>query len=390
MRDVYIVAAARTAVGRSKKGSLRSVRPETLIGIAVRGAVDRAVGLDVNTIDDVIIGCAMPEGPQGMNIGRIACFAAGLPISVPGMTVNRFCSSGLQSIALGAQAISSGYSDVIVAGGVESMSSVPMGGFNLMPDPGLMAKMPDAYASMGITAETLVAQYGITRERQDEFAAASHDKALKAIADGIWASQIVPVMVDTFDGKGPVAFDMDEGPRAGTTAQGLSALKAAFMTGGSVTAGNSSQTSDGAAAVVLMSEEAMKKSGLKPMARFVSFMVAGCGPEVMGIGPALAIPKLFAKTGVSDKDIAFYELNEAFAAQSLAVCDILSKDNVIDPAKVNPNGGAIATGHPLGCTGAKLTVQALYEMQRIKARYSVVSMCIGGGMGGAGLLENLS
>lgn len=390
MRDVYIVAAARTAVGRSKKGSLRSVRPETLIGIAVRGAVDRAVGLDVNTIDDVIIGCAMPEGPQGMNIGRIACFAAGLPISVPGMTVNRFCSSGLQSIALGAQAISSGYSDVIVAGGVESMSSVPMGGFNLMPDPGLMAKMPDAYASMGITAENLVAQYGITRERQDEFAAASHDKALKAIADGIWASQIVPVMVDTFDGKGPVAFDMDEGPRAGTTAQGLSALKAAFMTGGSVTAGNSSQTSDGAAAVVLMSEEAMKKSGLKPMARFVSFMVAGCGPEVMGIGPALAIPKLFAKTGVSDKDIAFYELNEAFAAQSLAVCDILSKDNVIDPAKVNPNGGAIATGHPLGCTGAKLTVQALYEMQRIKARYSVVSMCIGGGMGGAGLLENLS
>ncbi len=387
MRDVYIVTAVRTAVGKAKKGTLRNVRPETLIGTCVREVVARTGGMDVNLIDDVIIGCAMPEGPQGMNIGRIAVFAAGLPDTIPGMTVNRFCSSGLQTIALGAQAIASGYSDVIVAGGVESMSSVPMGGFNLMPDPDLMKNMPGVYAGMGVTAENLVAKYNISRERQDEFAVASHRKAGAALAEDRMKGQIVPLPVDQFDGRDPIVFDVDEGPRPDSTVEGLAALKPSFKMGGSVTPGNSSQVSDGAAAVLLMSEDALKKTGLKPMARFVDFVVAGCPPEIMGIGPAQAIPKLFARTGKSDADIAFYELNEAFAAQSLAVLDELGSK--IDPAKVNPNGGAIAFGHPLGCTGAKLTVQAVYEMKRTGVKHSIVSMCIGGGMGGAGLLENL-
>ncbi|HPV04228.1 MAG TPA: thiolase family protein [Myxococcota bacterium] len=387
MRDVYIVTAVRTAVGKAKKGTLRNVRPETLIGTVVKAAVERAAGLDPHTIDDVIVGCAMPEGPQGMNIGRIAVFAAGLPETVTGMTVNRFCSSGLQTIAIGAQAISAGVADVIVAGGVESMSSVPMGGFNLMPDPDLMKNMPQVYSSMGITAENLVDKYQISRQRQDEFSVASHQKAGVALADGRMKEQIVPLLVNNFDGKDPVVFDVDEGPRPGSTVEGLGALRASFKTGGSVTPGNSSQVSDGAAAVLLMSEDALKKSGLTPMARFVDFRVAGCGPEIMGIGPAYAIPKLFAATGKSDADIGFYELNEAFAAQSLAVLDQLK--GVVDPAKVNPNGGAIAFGHPLGCTGAKLAVQSVYEMKRIGAKYSIVSMCIGGGMGAAGLLENL-
>lgn len=387
MRDVYIVTAVRTAVGKAKKGTLRSVRPETLIASCLKEVVNRAVGLDVNLIDDVIVGCAMPEGAQGMNIGRIAVFAAGLPYTVPGMTVNRFCSSGLQSIALGANAIAAGKAEVIVAGGVESMSSVPMGGFNLMPDPDLMKAMPQAYSGMGVTAENLVAQFNISRQRQDEFSVASHKKAGVALAEGRMNGQIVPLLVDTFDGKGPVVFEVDEGPRPDSTVEGLGALKPSFKVGGSVTPGNSSQVSDGAAAVLLMSEEALKKSGLKPMARFVDYVVAGCPPEIMGIGPAYAIPKLFARTGKSDADIGFYELNEAFAAQSLAVLDQLGSQ--ITPAKVNPNGGAIAFGHPLGCTGAKLTVQSVYEMKRIGAKYSIVSMCIGGGMGAAGLLENL-
>jgi acetyl-CoA acyltransferase len=387
MRDVYIVTAVRTAVGKAKKGTLRNVRPETLIGTCVKEAVARAQGLDVNLIDDVIIGCAMPEGPQGMNIGRIAVFAAGLPETIPGMTVNRFCSSGLQTIAIGAQAIKSGAAEVIIAGGVESMSSVPMGGFNLMPDPDLMKNMPQVYSGMGITAENLVAKYNISRERQDESSVASHQKAGAALADGRMKEQIVPLLVDTFDGKAPVVFDVDEGPRPNSTVEGLAALKPSFKMGGTVTPGNSSQVSDGAAVVLLMSEDALKKTGLKPMARFVDFRVAGCGPEIMGIGPAYAIPKLFAATGKSDADIGFYELNEAFAAQSLSVLDELG--DRITPSKVNPNGGAIAFGHPLGCSGAKLTVQSVYEMKRTGCRYSVVSMCIGGGMGAAGLLENV-
>jgi len=387
MRDVYIVSAVRTAVGKAKKGTLRNVRPETLIGTCVREVVARTGGMDVNLINDVIVGCAMPEGPQGMNIGRIAVFAAGLPETVTGMTVNRFCSSGLQTIALGAQAIAAGSADVIVAGGVESMSSVPMGGFNLMPDPDLMRNMPQVYASMGITAENLVAKYNISRTRQDEFSVASHRKAGVALADGRMNSQIVPLTVDQFGGKEPVVFAVDEGPRPDSTIEGLGALKPSFKMGGSVTPGNSSQVSDGAAAVILMSEDALKKTGLKPMARFVQYVVTGCPPELMGIGPATAIPTLFARTGKTDADIGFYELNEAFAAQSLAVLDELKGQ--VDPAKVNPNGGAIAFGHPLGCTGAKLTVQSVYEMKRVNARYSVVSMCIGGGMGAAGLLENV-
>ena len=387
MRDVYIVTAVRTAVGKAKKGTLRNVRPETLIGTVVREAVARAGGMDVTLIDDVIVGCAMPEGSQGMNIGRIAVFAAGLPDTVTGMTVNRFCSSGLQTIALGAQAIASGYADVIVAGGVESMSSVPMGGFNLMPDPDLMKNMPGVYAGMGVTAENLVAKYNIGRERQDAFAVASHQKAGVALADGRMKSQIVPLTVDQFGGKDPIIFDVDEGPRPDSTIEGLGALKPSFKQGGSVTPGNSSQVSDGAAAVMLMSEDALKKTGLKPMARFANYAVAGCPPEIMGIGPAVAIPKLFARSGKTDADISFYEMNEAFAAQSLACLDELG--DRITPAKVNPNGGAIAFGHPLGCTGAKLTVQSVYEMKRTGAKYSIVTMCIGGGMGAAGLLENL-
>jgi len=388
MRDVYIVSAVRTAVGKAKKGTLRNVRPETLIGTCIRAAIDRTGGLDVNLINDVIVGCAMPEGPQGMNIGRIAVFAAGLPDTIPGMTVNRFCSSGLQTIAIGAQAIAAGCADVIVAGGVESMSSVPMGGFNLMPDPDLMMSLPQVYSSMGVTAENLVAKYNISRERQDEFSVASHQKAGVALAEGRMRDQIVPLKVSQFGGKDPIVFDTDEGPRPDSTMQGLAALRPSFkMTGGSVTPGNSSQVSDGAAAVILMSEEGLKKSGLKPLARFVDYAVAGCPPEIMGIGPAVAIPKLFARTGKSDADIGFYELNEAFAAQSLACLDELG--GTVNPAKVNPNGGAIAFGHPLGCTGSKLAVQSVFEMKRTGAKYSVVSMCIGGGMGAAGLLENL-
>lgn len=387
MRDVYIVTAVRTAVGKAKKGTLRNVRPETLIGTCVRAAVDRAPGLDVNQIDDVIVGCAMPEGPQGMNIGRITVFAAGLPETIPGMTVNRFCSSGIQTIAIGAQAISSGCAEVIVAGGVESMSAVPMGGFNLMPDPDLMKNMPQVYSGMGITAENLVSQYNISRERQDEFSVESHRRAGVALAEGRMKEQIVPIKVENWDGGEPIVFEVDEGPRPDSTMEGLGKLRASFKMGGSVTPGNSSQVSDGAAAVLLMSEDAMKKFGLKPMAKFVNYRVAGCPPEIMGIGPAYAIPKLFAATGKSDADIGFYELNEAFAAQSLAVLDKLG--DTIDSAKVNPNGGAIAFGHPLGCTGAKLTVQAVYEMKRTGCKYCVVSMCIGGGMGAAGLLENV-
>ncbi|MBP7126217.1 thiolase family protein [Myxococcota bacterium] len=389
-RAVYIVSAVRTAVGKANKGALRSYRPEDLLANPIKEALRRIEDkFPKEDVDDVIAGCAFPEGTQGMNIARIAVYLAGLPYTVTAMTINRFCSSGLQAIALGAQGIAAGYHEVVVAGGVESMSTVPMGGYNLLPHPGLMAEYPEAYTSMGITAEIVAEKYGITRERQDQFGLASNQKAVAAIQAGRFKEQIVPLQVYDYEKGEMFTFDTDEGPRADTTLEGLAKLKPAFKTNGTVTAGTSSQVSDGGAALVLMSEDAVKKYGLQPLARFVNFQVAGVPPEVMGIGPAEAIPKLLKKTGIAEKEISWYELNEAFAAQSLACLDLLAKSHDLDPAKVNPNGGAIALGHPLGCTGAKLAVQMVYQLRDTGARYGIVSMCIGGGMGGAGLIERV-
>jgi len=387
-KSVYIVSAVRTAVGKANKGTLRSYRPESLIGEPIKEALARISDkFPKEDVDDVIVGCAFPEGTQGMNIARIAVYKAGMPYTVPGYTINRFCSSGLQAIALGAQSIAAGYNDVIVAGGVESMSTVPMGGYNLMPDPELIVSYPEAYTSMGITAEIVADKYGITRQMQDEFAVKSNKNAAAAIAAGRFKDEIVPLQVFDYEKGELVTFDTDEGPRADTTLEGLAKLKPAFKTTGSVTAGSSSQVSDGGAAVILMSEEAVKKYGVTPMARFVNFQVAGVPPEIMGMGPSEAIPKLFKKSGLTDADISVYELNEAFAAQSLACLKVL--DGQMDPAKVNPNGGAIALGHPLGCTGAKLSVQTIYNLIQTGGKYGVVSMCIGGGMGAAGLFERV-
>ena len=387
-KNVYIVSAVRTAVGKANKGTLRSYRPEDLAGEPIKEALARiADKFPKEDVDDVIMGCAFPEGTQGMNIARIAVYKAGMPYTVPAMTINRFCSSGMQAIALGAQGIAAGYMDVVVAGGVESMSTVPMGGYNLLPDPGLIVSYPEAYTSMGITAEIVADKYGITREMQDQFAVTSNQRAAAAIAAGKFKDGIVPLQVFDYEKGEMVTFDTDEGPRADTSMEGLAKLKPAFKIGGTVTAGSSSQVSDGGAAVILMSEEAVKKYGVTPLARFVNFQVAGVPPEIMGMGPSEAIPKLFKKTGLTDKDISVYELNEAFAAQALACLKVL--DGQIDPAKVNPNGGAIALGHPLGCTGAKLSVQAVYHLIQTGAKYGVVSMCIGGGMGAAGLFERV-
>ena len=387
MKTAYIVSAARTAIGRAKKGTLKNARPEYLAGVVTKEAIARVDGLKGEDVDDIIHGCAMPEGNQGMNIARIIGFKAGLPYSVPAYTINRFCSSGLQAIALAAQNIMCGWNDVVVAGGVECMSQVPMGGYNLLPDPDLVDINPEVFTPMGNTAELLADKYGITREVQDEFACASNVKAAKAIADGKFKDEIVPVEVKNYATGETTIFDTDEGPRANTTVEGLAKLKPVFKMGGTVTAGNSSQINDGAAAVVVMSEEAVKKYNATPMARFVNFQVAGVPPEIMGIGPTEAVPKLFNKTGIKDADIGVYELNEAFACQAACCVQELGKTVDLDPAKVNVNGGAIALGHPLGCTGAKLSVQILHEMMREKHKYGVVSMCIGGGMGAAGLFE---
>jgi acetyl-CoA acyltransferase len=389
-KSVYIVSAARTAVGKAIKGTLRSYRPEDLGANAIKEVLSRVAGkFPAADVDDVIMGCAMPEGTQGMNISRMCMFLAGMPYTVPAMTVNRFCSSGLQAIAMGAQAIAAGYSDVILAGGVESMSTVPMGGYNLLPHPGLIVDYPAAYTGMGITAEIVADKYGVTREMQDAFAVASNVKAAAAIKAGKFKDEIVPLQVYDYEKGAMVTFDTDEGPRADTTIEGLAKLKPAFKTTGSVTAGSSSQVSDGGAAVLLMSEEAVKKYDLQPMARFVNYQVAGVPPEIMGIGPSEAIPKLFKKAGIGDKDVSFYELNEAFAAQAIACLNLLATSVGLDASKVNPNGGAIALGHPLGCTGAKLAVQTIYELKRTGGKYGVISMCIGGGMGGAGLIERV-
>jgi acetyl-CoA acyltransferase len=391
MRDVVIVSAVRTPVGKAYKGTLRATRPDDLAAVAIKGALERVPQLDPNEIEDVILGCAMPEAEQGMNVARIASLRAGLPVGISAMTINRFCSSGLQAIAMAAERIMAGGAETIVAGGVESMTMIPMGGNKVSANPWLVANYPDAYLSMGLTAERVGKLYNITREMQDEFSVQSHKKAIAAIESGKFDDELVPVPVSftTPNGSKPkrtdMVFKMDEGPRADTTLEALLALKPAFHANGTVTAGNSSQMSDGAAAAVVMSAERAKALGLKPLARYVAYATAGYKPEEMGVGPVFAIPKALRMAGLNLSDIDVIELNEAFAAQSLAVI----QEANLDPAIINVNGGAIALGHPLGCTGAKLTASIIRELKRRNGRYGLVTMCVGGGMGAAGIFENL-
>ncbi len=391
MRQAVIVSGVRTAVGKAPRGKLRTVRPDDMAGVVVSEAFQRAGGLTPEDVDDVIIGCAMPEGEQGLNLGRIAALRAGLPNAVTGMTVNRFCASGLQTIALAAQQIRAGWGDCIIAGGAESMSMVPMVGFHFAPNPYLALEYPAVYMGMGLTAENVAEQYGVSRDAQDAFALRSHRNALAALETGRFKDEVVPLNVNLFEpdaggtNEQNYSFALDEGPRRDTTLEALANLKPVFRNGGTVTAGNSSQTSDGAGAVVVMSEEKAEALGLKPLARMVSFAVGGVAPELMGIGPVQAIPKALKIAGLELKDIDVIELNEAFAAQAIAVMRQLE----MDEDKVNVNGGAIALGHPLGATGTKLTVQLLHELKRRKAQYGMVTMCIGGGMGAAGIFENI-
>ncbi len=392
MRDAVLVSAVRTAVGKAPRGTLKNSRPDDLGAIAVMGALERVPMLNASQIEDVIMGCAMPEGEQGMNVARLIALRARLPVESAAMTVNRYCASGLQAIALAAERIRGGGAEVIVAGGTESMSCVPFGGNKISANPWLVDNVPGAYMSMGLTAERVAKHYGVSREDCDAFALRSHQKALAAVAEGRFADEIVPVTVKSTSWNGggkPVLvekeFLVDEGPRADTSAEALAKLRPAFHAKGVVTAGNSSQTSDGAAAAVVMSEQHALALEAKPLARFVSFAYAGCAPEEMGIGPVHAVPKALKMAGLTLKDIDVIELNEAFAAQSLAVIRTLG----LDEERVNVNGGAIALGHPLGCTGAKLTATLLGEMKRRKAKYGLVTMCVGGGMGAAGIFENL-
>jgi acetyl-CoA acyltransferase len=391
MREVVIVSAVRTPVGKAYKGTLRATRPDDLAAVAIKGALERVPQLDPNEIEDVILGCAMPEAEQGMNVARIASLRAGLPVEVSAMTVNRFCSSGLQAIAMAAERIMAGGAEIVVAGGVESMTMIPMGGHKVSANPWLVSNYPDAYLSMGLTAERLAKRYNITREQSDQFSADSHKKAIAAIQAGKFDEEIVPVPVSltTPNGNKPkrtdIVFKMDEGPRAETSLEALLALKPAFHVKGTVTAGNSSQMSDGAAAAIVMSAERAKTLGLKPLARYVAFATAGYKPEEMGVGPVYAIPKALKLAGLKLSDIDVIELNEAFAVQSLAVI----QEGKLDPERINVNGGAIALGHPLGCTGAKLTASIIRELKRRNGRYGMVTMCVGGGMGAAGIFENL-
>src|SRR5277367_724878 len=403
MAEAVIVSAVRTAVGRGYKGTLRTTRPDDLAAVVIKEALARVPGLDAKDVDDVILGCAMPEGEQGMNVARIAALRAGLPVETSAMTINRFCSSGLQAIALAAERIRSGGAEIIVAGGTESMSLVPMGGNKISPNPWLIDNYPDAYINMGLGTENIAKMHGIGREQADRFAAESHRKALAAIAAGKFKDEIVPVEVKITalangaaaagkNGKSPkpvtqtMLFETDELPRAETSFDVLAKLKPAFHVQGTVTAGNSSPMSDGAAAVVVMSDARAKELGLKPLARFVAYSTAGCKPEEFGLGPVYAIPKALKQAGLSLADIDVIELNEAFAAQSLAVIQQAG----LEAAKVNPNGGAIALGHPLGCTGAKLTATMIRELERKNGRFGMVTMCIGGGMGAAGIFERFS
>ena len=406
MPEAVIVSAVRTAVGRGYKGTLRTTRPDDLAALVIKEALARVPGLQPADIDDVILGCAMPEGEQGMNVARIAALRAGLPVETSAMTINRFCSSGLQAIALAAERIRAGGAEIIVAGGTESMSLVPMGGNKISPNPWLIDNYPDSYINMGLGTENIAKKFGIAREQADQFAAESHKKALAAIAAGKFKDEIVPVEVKITalaNGNGASAsgktgsktakpvtqtmmFDTDELPRTETSYEVLSKLKPAFHATGTVTAGNSSPMSDGAAATVVMSDARAKALGLKPLARFVAYATAGCKPEEFGIGPVFAIPKALKQAGLSLVDIDVIELNEAFAAQSLAVIQQAG----LDASRVNPNGGAIALGHPLGCTGAKLTATIIRDLQRRNGRFGMVTMCIGGGMGAAGIFERAS
>ncbi|WP_298983000.1 thiolase family protein [Caldilinea sp.] len=391
MRNAVIVSAVRTAVGKAPKGTLRTTRPDEMAAAVIGAVVERA-GVDKNEIEDVILGCAFPEAEQGMNVARIASLRAGLPVTAAGQTVNRFCSSGLQTIATAAQQIMAGMGDVIIAGGVESMSMVPMVGNKFVPNPYLASEYPGVYLGMGLTAENVARQYEIGREEQDAFALRSHQRAAAAQDAGKFDAEIVPLDVHIKYGEGSevkelrTTFTRDEGVRRDTSMEALAKLKPVFAVNGTVTAGNSSQTSDGGAAVLLMSEEKAKALGLKPLARFVSFAVGGVPPEVMGIGPVAAVPKALKYAGLELKDIDLIELNEAFAAQALAVIRELG----MDEEKVNVNGGAIALGHPLGCTGAKLTVQIIHELRRQGKEFGLVTMCIGGGMGAAGVIQMLN
>ena len=394
MKEAVIVAASRTAVGKAVRGITKNARSDEMMATVIQDLMNKTEGkLDPSEIDDLIIGCAMPEGSQGLNFARVIALRAGLPIEVPGQTVNRFCSSGLQTIAMAAQSIMTNQADVVLAGGAESMSSVPMSGHHISPNPYMAENDPHVYMSMGLTAERVAGEFGVNRQDQDEFAAWSHEKAAKATDAGYFAQEIVPfVWEETVIGDDgmPKTVTMrlteDEHLRRGTTPEVLAGLKPVFKPDGSVTAGNSSPLSDGAAGVIMMSREKAEALGLTPLARFVGFAVAGVRPEIMGVGPIKAVPKVLERTGLSLDDIDLIELNEAFASQSLAVIRELE----IDPEKVNVNGGAIALGHPLGCTGAKLTVQLVNEMKRRGSKYGMVTMCIGGGMGAAGIFENLN
>jgi acetyl-CoA acyltransferase len=390
MKDAVIVSALRTAVGKAPRGVLKDTRPDDMAGAVIKAAVERTPGLEPAMVEDVIFGCATPEAESGMNVARQAGWLAGLPKETAGVTVNRFCSSGLQAIAFAAERILAGWSDCIVAGGTETMSMIPMGGHNLRPNPALVDQWPDYFLSMGLTAENLAQKYSISRAEADEFSLRSHQKAIAAIHSGKFKDEIVPLSVKRIelDGQGKrtvkeFTFDTDEGPRADTSVEALGKLRPVFHARGTVTAGNSSQTSDGAAAAVVMSADRARELGIKPIARFVAYATAGVSPDYMGIGPVAAIPKALKLAGLTLDQIDLIELNEAFAAQALAVI----KELGIDQNKLNVNGGAVALGHPLGCTGAKLTATILHEMQRRSARLGLVTMCVGGGMGAAGIFE---
>jgi len=392
MKEAIIVSAVRTAVGKAPKGTLRDTRPDDLGAAVIKEAIARVPGLEASEVDDVIMGCAMPEAEQGMNVARAAAIRAGLPVETSAMTINRFCSSGLQTIAMATDRIRTNGAEVIIAGGLESMSMIPMGGHIIRPNPYLVEHYPDFYLSMGLATENVARKYEVSREEQDEFALRSHSRAVAALEADRFRDETVSltVTVEELDAKGKkqhreITFDRDEGPRRDTSAEALAKLKPAFQIKGTITAGNSSQMSDGAAAAVVMSEDRAKQLGAKPMARLVAYATAGCPPEEMGIGPVFAIPKALKLAGLTLDQIDLIELNEAFAAQSLAVIKMLE----LNPDKVNVNGGAIALGHPLGCTGAKLTASILRELKRRNGRYGMVTMCVGGGMGAAGIFERL-
>lgn len=392
MKDAVIVSAVRTAVGKAPKGTLRSTRPDEMGAAVIKEATARVSGLDLSEIEDVIMGCAMPEAEQGMNVARAAAIRAGLPVETSAMTINRFCSSGLQSIAMAADRIKGGGAEVIVAGGLETMSMIPMGGHIIRPNPYLVEHYPDFYLNMGLATENVARKYEVTREEQDEFSLRSHQRAAAALDADKFKDEVVPlkVMLEELDDQGrkqsqAILFEKDEGIRRETSLEGLAKLKPAFHVKGTITAGNASQMSDGAAAAIVMSGERARALNLKPLARFVAYATAGCPPEEMGIGPVFAIPKVLKLAGLNLSDIDVIELNEAFAAQSLAVIKTLG----LDPEKVNVNGGAIALGHPLGCTGAKLTATILRELERRNGRYGMVTMCVGGGMGAAGIFERI-